>query len=649
MVGNDADTNSSPSQNNNTNSFSDYLKRAVQARGAGDVVLSLHLYLAAYERSLQDSPVPDATVIEGLRQAWNLACESKERSLAEYIFEKIEPYLSAEEVGQYAGRLQRLALEKLEEFGLSREDLEDMTEMLSQDFFGVDPNSLLMRVEQGVPGAGMFGAIQRGLVRGRTSESESEENPFVELASALEASAAESAKAAKEASEQDHVATEATIPEVDDVSASKTVSKDASSDEVVDAEAGAQKDAKILGSTPARQEEKPGNRLGSSANDTPHKTEVGPLNGLIPFEGTPGLFALPNIGAVNPDKSAQQVEKMTYRDLVGYDGTIETMRSFGIGMENDPAFKELVDTLNTRHGLNRIPITDSFLFRSPVREDANQFMLATMGEIGLPAIRMRMEENLQGMPVLCVMASADNQPRLNAARNAIEGRGLLILEDIDLWGAPLSEAGSEESGAFSQVQLSRGAREAMNLIHSAIENPDVFVLMSSSTELDIDDFFLGFLEPLTVVDIEYPTASERADLWANIAKEHPSLKAIDRGALVRYSARMSRFDIYMAAREAVEDAYKTSLMAKKYIPVSAEGLFERIAAYQPLESDEYRQLENAVIDNFREELDHLDDLLGGKEKIDRTSGIVSDEKKGFRGSSVDDNGVEDADEKGRSE
>ena len=37
-----------------------------------------------------------------------------------------------------------------------------------------------------------------------------------------------------------------------------------------------------------------------------------------------------------------------------------------------------------------------------------------------------MEENLQGMPVLCVMAQADRQPKLNAARNAFEGAGVLM-------------------------------------------------------------------------------------------------------------------------------------------------------------------------------------------------------------------------------
>ena len=37
------------------------------------------------------------------------------------------------------------------------------------------------------------------------------------------------------------------------------------------------------------------------------------------------------------------------------------------------------------------------------------------------------------------------------------------------------------------------------------------------------------------------------------------MRGIDRASLVRYSAQMPRYDMYMAAREAIEEAYKASL------------------------------------------------------------------------------------------
>ncbi|MDR2716020.1 MAG: hypothetical protein LBB46_04670, partial [Coriobacteriaceae bacterium] len=138
MFGSDADANNPPSQNNNTGSYAEYLTRAAQACANGDDVLGMHLYLAAYERAIHDSYVADPVVIDGMRRAWQLACQCKERSLAEYIFEKLEPYLSTDEVTQCASQLQRLALDKLEEFGLTQQDLEEMTEMISHDFFGMD-------------------------------------------------------------------------------------------------------------------------------------------------------------------------------------------------------------------------------------------------------------------------------------------------------------------------------------------------------------------------------------------------------------------------------------------------------------------------------------------------------------------------------
>lgn len=499
MFENDADKNSSPSPNNETNNTSaEYLRRAAQACASGDAVLGMHLYLAAFEKATHGTYMPDNAAIDGLRQAWRLACKLKERSLAEYIFEKLEPYMAPEEVAQCAEQLQRLALDKLEEFGLTREDLEDMTDMISEDFLGLASSPFMMKVEH-------------------------RDNPLRSV-----------------------MPFEST--------------QDKESTEIV------------------KQDE-----------------EVSVGSALQKAESKTGVF----------------IERLAYKDLVGYRDAIADMNRFGVGMQDDPEFKELVETLNIRHGLKKIPIIDTYLFRAPVREDANQFMGATLGEINLPAIRMHMEENLQGMPVLCVMAQADNHPKLNAAKNAFEGGGVLVLEDIDLWGSPLTDIAAEEMGMFAYTQLSRGAREAINLIRSAVENPEVYVLASAAGDGEVDGFFYDLLDPVTVVDIEDPSSIERVDLWARITSEHPSMRSIDQAALVRYSSGMSRYDIYMAAREAVEDAYKASLVARNYVPVTAESMFDKLAAYQPLDSDEYRQLEDAVIESFKNEIDHIDDLLKG--------------------------------------
>ena len=70
----------------------------------------MHLYLAAFEQATKGSFEPDEAALEGLRRAWELACRTKERSLAEYIFERMEPYVDSQESMRCAEELQRLAL-----------------------------------------------------------------------------------------------------------------------------------------------------------------------------------------------------------------------------------------------------------------------------------------------------------------------------------------------------------------------------------------------------------------------------------------------------------------------------------------------------------------------------------------------------------
>lgn len=558
----DKDANSSPSQNNEfDSSCAAYLRRAVKACAAGDEELGLHLYLAAYEKGTRENGGADADAAFALRKAWVLAVKLKERSLAEYIFEKLEPLMDPNELAVCAGQLQSMALEKLEEFGLSREELQEMTDMISQDFLGLGGPARLMKVEHlTLPSAS---AAKRPA---KPAASSVEPKP--------EADAASTPEAASDAA-----------PVHDDAPAASAEASSEAAGEPVESASASEPPA-----DPAEAD-------GSAA--------------LVTLDAQPDDAA--GKMAAEADESAviSSLENITYKDLAGFDRTIKTMRDFGIGMQDDPEFQGLVTLLNYRHGLERMPAADSFLFRSPAREDAHRFMTATLGEIGLPAIRMHMEENLQGAPVLCVMAQADNHPRLNSARNAFEGPGVLMLEDLDLWEAPVVDA-DDDLGGFVYATLSRGAREAINLIRSAVENPDVFVIASASDGRAIDGFFYDLLEPLTVVDIDYPDEDERRAIWLDILHDHPSMRGINLDDLVEFSAGMPRYDLYMAAREAIEDAYKTSLMHRNYVPVTTDNLFEKLAAYQPLDSKEYHALENAVVREFSRGLDgSIDDLLKG--------------------------------------
>lgn len=489
----------------------DYIAAAQSACASGDDVLGIHLYLAAFEIQSQDSFPPSSDALEALRSAWKLAISLKERSIAEYIFEKLEPFISAQEMGECADALQQLALDRLEEFGLSRDELEQMADALSDDFFGSNIGQPSIHIEQ-------FTFPAKPVAANQTDDDQPQEAASASADAQVEGVAAEHAEGAATAQADDEAPAQA-----------------------------AQK-------TPAERE--------------------------------------------------------SYADLVGFDEAIADMRSLGIGMGNDPEFKAFVEQLNALHGLDRMPSADSLVFRAVAREDANRFLAATLHEIGLPVIRMSFEESLQGVPMLVVSSEGiDFRSRQNFMRLGFTQPMSLVMEDIDLWTTPEDEILEEKETPAVQANAARGAREALNIIRSAVANPNVYVLASASSLKDVDPFFIDLLAPASVVDIELPSDDGRRAIWGKILAEHGSLSHMNLDDLVRLSDGMPRFDIESAAHEAIEEAYKQSLQQRRFVAVSAQNIFEKLANYQPLESEIYRDLEEKVIDDFRRDLAHINDIL----------------------------------------
>lgn len=499
-------------------SVAEYLDRAKDASESGDPKLGMYLYLAAFEKASNESDIPCEDALFGLKRAWGLACDNKERSLAEYIFEKMEPYLSSEEVASCANRLQSLALDKLEEFGMSRQELESMAQMISEDLLNIDDGSF--KIEHIATDRLFDGNV--GIAKITASK---------------------------------------TSPELQAEKVPESSEDNGSADESTEGTQGA-----------------------ASAE----KEETGFTELRFPFPG--------------------RDEHLDYDHIAGYGFAIADMNKLGIGVKDKERFNELVELLNARHGLSHMPALDTIIFSCEAREDANRFMMATVGELALPAIHMHMEENIQGMPVLCISAQAKDLPKSNSMQDVLSKGGILLLEDLDMWSSPVMDM-PEDNNAFIMMQLTRGAREAMNMLKYAADNPHVFVFATATDVNRIDPFFLDALEPITVVEIGLPTPEERVEIWMDISRKHPSMRGISKTDLVRLSANMPRFDIYMAAREAVDQAYKYGLATHSYKPVTRENIYEKLAAYQPLESSEYDQLENEVVKQFKSELDHLEDIL----------------------------------------
>lgn len=559
--------------------------------------------------------------------------------MAEYVFEKLEPYLTGPEIAECAMQLQELALDRLEQYGFSREDLEDMAQSITQDLIG--DGSHVVKVESvTIPNMGMFG------VPGT-----------IEAAVVQDAAPAETSAAIDAAPEVPEPASTGRPPESQPPKPTKKERvgigrPDMSSfnpyDEFKTSSVGKSYHACTVegsGSYVFTRDEERATELERAqkaaaeaqaafepeADSAPAQADqsgradqrVQPEGSVVDDATTAALAkAAASIAPVTtaaedmpamPDLSGQGAGMLTYRNLAGYSEAIAVMRDMGIGLQNDPGFRSFVSMMNSRHGLGHMPTIDTLLFRSPVIEDASRFVEATIGELGLPMLRMEMEEGVGGAPVLCVSTQGNNRPRMNHAHNRFEGPGVLVIDNLDTWAMPEMPDNPEGIAGFLMANISRGAREAVNLIRSAVEDPNVFVLVTVSTMADPDPFFYELLEPITIIDIGLPNEKERSSVWADIAHQHPSVRDIDRGDLLRFSEGLSRYDMYMAAREAVEDAYKLGLVQRSYVPVTPQNLFDKLAACQPLDSEQYRALEQAVVDEFKNDLDHLEDLLGGAE------------------------------------
>lgn len=494
----------------------DYFSAAREAKRAGDKVLAMHLYMTAYEEACKRGPLPDMEAVGALREAWEVACDLRERSMAEYIFDKLEPHLSPDETERFARRLQDLALDKLSEFGISRADLEEVADLISEEIGAAAHIS------------GVTPIMSTVYSRENATDSSSDES--------------EAASDAVEASDSD-----------DKGAAAKNVSATTS---------------------PAK-----------AAPSARHAARRG----------------------------------ITFDDLVGFDGVIEDTRALGIGVAQDDEYRLLIDTLRSQHGLDKLSANGSVVFRTSSREDASLFMTAVVGELELPAMRVQMQPGPQGMPVLCVTVSADRQPRMTG-RMSLDAPGVLVLEDIDLWGAPLIEAASAAEGeGIMFANMARAAREAVTLIGTAVSNPDIYVLSSMAGDSADQGYLYDLMEPMHIIDIYLPDEVERRRIWERMAFDHPSVRRLDLSMLTRLSRNLSRSDIATAAREAVEDAYRQSLKARHYVPVTQEMMYEHISNFQPLESDEYRQLEDAVVKDFRMQLDRFEEQ-GGLQGTDDGAG-----------------------------
>lgn len=574
-------------QNAHSNSSQAYLQRAASAVEEGDIVLGIHLYLAAYERALRENRIPSEAVLEGMTKAWDLAIRAKQRSLAEYIFEKLEAFWTPEEMARHAQELQELAFDKLEEYGLDRSLVEDMADMVSQDLMDATDDVLYRYDGDVVDNTAL--PLKRSAKNGQLS-SKAENDKLNEASVKGSVSSGAEQKAANQGSQSNPSDDPASVSKEKDIAALNSAALTSSSSE---------------------------ERNGGVHNEDNAGVDKGALeieSAVIPSDSPlAAAFAqLTNLATGAASKETQEApqQQFNYRNLVGFDKAIASMAKLGVGRAKDPEFAQFLEMLNFRHGMPGMPGLGTLIFRSPAREDANCFMVATVGELGLPAVRMRLDRNAMGQVVLCVMASPNFKARLSGvSRSGFDSPTVVVLEDLDLWDLPFFDGSFDDVQSLLTIQLSRGAREALALVQAALTSPEATVLISASEPSEIDPFFWDLIGDHRFVDIDLPDEDERRKIWLSEQSQHPSMRGLNRGQLVDFSRGLSRFEIYAISNESVEEAYRESVAQNTFCAVETDKVLMRLSNFQPLESVEYKRMEDLAVDHFRKELANIDDLL----------------------------------------
>ena len=574
-------------QNAHSNSSQAYLQRAASAVEEGDIVLGIHLYLAAYERALRENRIPSEAVLEGMTKAWDLAIRAKQRSLAEYIFEKLEAFWTPEEMARHAQELQELAFDKLEEYGLDRSLVEDMADMVSQDLMDATDDVLYRYDGDVVDNTAL--PLKRSAKNGQLS-SKAENDKLNEASVKGSVSSGAEQKAANQGSQSNPSDDPASVSKEKDIAALNSAALTSSSSE---------------------------ERNGGVHNEDNAGVDKGALeieSAVIPSDSPlAAAFAqLTNLATGAASKETQEApqQQFNYRNLVGFDKAIASMAKLGVGRAKDPEFAQFLEMLNFRHGMPGMPGLGTLIFRSPAREDANCFMVATVGELGLPAVRMRLDRNAMGQVVLCVMASPNFKARLSGvSRSGFDSPTVVVLEDLDLWDLPFFDGSFDDVQSLLTIQLSRGAREALAHVQAALTSPEATVLISASEPSEIDPFFWDLIGDHRFVDIDLPDEDERRKIWLSEQSQHPSMRGLNRGQLVDFSRGLSRFEIYAISNESVEEAYRESVAQNTFCAVETDKVLMRLSNFQPLESEEYKRMEDLAVDHFRKELANIDDLL----------------------------------------
>ncbi len=301
---------------------------------------------------------------------------------------------------------------------------------------------------------------------------------------------------------------------------------------------------------------------------------------------------------------ASDYHPFAYLNLAGYDSCIKKLKYLGIANSEKSNKTGMITALNKFHGIASRPALKPIIFVGESVEEIEPLLQATTDELACATIKMSVQETPAGLPAIMSQA---NKTAVTLARGKAplvwlsENAGLLIIESLEDW-TPFFEGSSFEFGdgerSIFSIHLTPAGKEFINLIEVCVKNPNVQVLCTTTCTDDIPSHFVDILGNFSEVKVEKPNMQERRQLWTKLANSHPSLRGQNFEELSTLTAHLSRADIEKVVQEAIAESYNTSLREGKCDNIKRENLFEKILLKQDKTSEEFKKIEEVLVENF---------------------------------------------------
>ncbi|MCL2750423.1 MAG: hypothetical protein FWE96_05420 [Coriobacteriia bacterium] len=353
-------------------------------------------------------------------------------------------------------------------------------------------------------------------------------------------------------------------------------------------------------------------------NSSPTELPAPSGGGISENEGVPET--LPLIGGDFERKNVEVLPELRYVDLVGFERVIEKMRVFGIVDPRDTEMSSFLQQAESFHGFSGPVLTQNFLLVGNSREDAGIFAQATANEIGWPTITLIVDVNEMGDGTIKVIAPVKRTffgpPRLTDLPNPC----ILIIQNIDIlqdlfWKEEQlrpphmsKQSGMHTGAGMHSCPQHSLQNEVLGYLGMLIARGGVFViatsaLSSSENPLVLSEQFESILGTPAEISVDMPNMNERQQVLTAFSEEHPSFHDLDTASLACLSEGMSRYDLVVCCRQAVETAYSESLKNQRHQMVSLEDILSLFVPYLEQDSVAHRLVEDYLVALFAANLE----------------------------------------------